>query len=125
TVVLPADADTITLRVRGDQCAGAPAYTLTLDNAPVVDGSASSTSWTDRTYAVGLLAGTHTIDVKYTNDHTEPWPNACDRNLYIDAVTFSAGGGTTTTTTATVPPGFVHQSGTQLLDGANRPLRLR
>src|SRR6266540_6340683 len=122
-LMLPADADAITLRVRGDQCGGAPAYTLAIDNAPVADGTVASTSWTDRTYTAPLVAGTHSVDARYTNDHTEPWPNACDRNLYLDAVTFSASG--SLPGNPPVPDGFVHQSGTQLLDGANRPLRLR
>jgi Cellulase (glycosyl hydrolase family 5)/Ca-dependent carbohydrate-binding module xylan-binding len=122
-LMLPADADTITLRVRGDQCGGAPAYALTIDNAPVAGDTVASTAWTDRTYTAPLVAGTHSIDVRYTNDHTEPWPNACDRNLYLDAVTFSAT--ESLSRNPPVPDGFVHQSGTQLLDGANRPLRLR
>jgi endoglucanase len=124
-VVLPADADTISLRVRGDQCAGAPAYTLTVDNEAVAQDTVASTTWTDRAHGVALLAGTHTIDVRYTNDKSQWWPDACDRNLHLDAVTFSASGAGAARANPPVPAGFVHQSGTQLLDGANRPLRLR
>jgi hypothetical protein len=124
-VTLPSDADTISLRVRGDQCAGAPAYTLTVDNHTVAEGTVASTSWAERTHGEALAAGTHSIDVRYTNDHTQPWPSACDRNLYLDAVTFSASGSGASLANPAVPAGFVHQSGTQLLDGADRPLRLR
>jgi endoglucanase len=124
-VTLPADADTISLRVRGDQCAGAPAYTLTVDSAAVADGTVASTTWTDRAHGAVLPAGSHSIDVRFTNDHAEYWPTACDRNLYLDAVTFSSSGTGGAPTRPVVPAGFVHQSGTQLLDGANRPLRLR
>ena len=91
-VMLPADADAITLRVRGDQCAGAPAYSLMIDDAPIASDTVASTSWTDRSYSQPLVAGTHSVDIRYTNDHMEPWPNACDRNLYLDAITFSASG---------------------------------
>lgn len=124
TMTLPADADTITLRVRGDQCAGAPEYTLAVDKADVAQDTAASTSWTERSYSLPLLAGTHSIAIQYTNDHSQLWPDACDRNLYLDAVTVAASGAATPETAA-VPAGFVHQSGTQLLDGAGRPLRLR
>ena len=122
TVTLPADADSITLRVRGDQCAGAPAYTVKIDGAQIASDSVASTSWTNFTYAAPLVAGMHAIEVTYTNDHTEPWPNACDRNLYLDSVTFSSSG--PLPRNPALPPGFVHQSGTQLLDGTDRALRL-
>jgi endoglucanase len=122
TVTLPADATSVTLRVRGDQCAGAPAYTLTIDGAAVASDSVASTSWANRTYSVPLVAGVHSIAVAYTNEHTEPWPNACDRNLYLDTVTFTGTGALANN--PPVPAGFVHQSGTGLLNGAGQPVRL-
>jgi aryl-phospho-beta-D-glucosidase BglC (GH1 family) len=122
TVTLPADADSVTLRVRGDQCGGAPAYTLTIDNALLASDAIASSSWANRTYSTPLLAGTHAVAVTYTNDHTEPWPNACDRNLYLDTVTFSDAA--PLPVNPPIPAGFVHQAGTGLLDGANRPIRL-
>ena len=62
------------------------------------------------------------IEVTYTNDHTEPWPNTCDRNLYLDTITFSSDG--PLPSNPPIPAGFVHQAGTTLLDGAGHPLRL-
>jgi hypothetical protein len=91
-VKLPADADTITLRMRGDQCAGAPEYTLAIDNEPAGGGTVPSSSWTTLTHGAALDAGTHSVDVRFTNDHRQWWP-ACDRNLYLDAITFSASAG--------------------------------
>jgi hypothetical protein len=124
-LMLPADADAVTLRVRGDQCAGAPPYTLSVDGALVAAGTVADTTWTDHTLRVRLLAGRHAIEVRYTSDHGEPWPNACDRNLYLDALTFSSSGSVTPAPELRVPDGFVRESGTQLLDGDGRPLRLR
>jgi endoglucanase len=124
-VSLPAAADTLTLRVRGDRCAGDPAYTLTVDNAPVGGNTVGSTSWVELSHGATLPTGTHSVEVRFTNDHLQFWPPACDRNLYLDAVTFSASGSAPRAGNPPVPAGFVHQSGTRLLDGAGRPLRLR
>lgn len=121
-VVLPADADGVALRVRGDQCAGAPAYTLTVDNVAGPSVPVTATAWTTQTVAMPLVAGTHTLEVRYANDHNV-W-GGCDRNLYLDAVTFTAGG-TPLRANPVLPAGFVHQAGTRLLDGAGRPVRLR
>ncbi len=122
TVTLPADADGVTLRVRGDQCAGAPAYTLTIDNAPVGNSSIASTSWTTNTYSVSLVAGAHVIQVAFANPQVQYWPAFCDRTLYLDSATFTSSGALATN--PSIPAGFVHQAGTSLLDGAGRPIRL-
>src|SRR5512142_1633102 len=66
-VALPADADGVTLRIRGDQCAGAPTYTLTIDGAQSASNTVTSTTWTTVTYPVALVAGTHMIAVAFTN----------------------------------------------------------
>ena len=48
-VRLPSDADTISLRVRGDSCSGvAPAYSVIVDNAPLASDTAASGTWTDK-----------------------------------------------------------------------------
>jgi endoglucanase len=124
-VTLSADADAMTLRLRGDQCAGAPAYTVTVDNEPAAEGTVASTSWSRHAHAAALAAGTHALEVRFTNDHLQPWPDACDRNLYLDTITFSASGTGAPQANPPVPAGFVHQSGTRLLDGADKPIRLR
>ncbi len=124
-LTLPADADTLTLGLRGDQCSGAPAYTVTVDGTPVASGVMSSTSWTNVSDTTRLDAGTHTVSVAFTNYTFNVYP-ACARRLYLEGVTASASAGMTApATNSAIPAGFVHQSGTQLLDGANQPLRLR
>jgi endoglucanase len=123
-VRLPADADRITLRTRGDQCAGAPEYKLTVDKEAVGGGSVGSTSWAERSQDVVLPAGLHSVEVRFTNDHSQ-WSPACDRNLYLDSVTFSSSGAGGLKTNPPVPAGFVRQAGTKLVDGAGKPLRLR
>lgn len=128
TVRLGRDTDAVTLRVRGDQCAGAPEYRLSVNGAVVTIGPVASTAWTEQTHALPLLAGTHVVEVRFTNDFQQGYgASACDRNLYLDTVSFTASDPTpdVTARSATQVTGYVHQSGTQLLDGENRPLRLR
>jgi endoglucanase len=123
-VRLPADAGRIRLRMRGDQCAGAPEYTLTVDKAAVGRGSVTSTSWADRSHDLVLPAGLHSVEVRFTNDYSQ-WRPSCDRNLYLDSIAFSSSGAVALKANPAVPAGFVHQSGTRLVDGAGKPLRLR
>jgi Cellulase (glycosyl hydrolase family 5)/Ca-dependent carbohydrate-binding module xylan-binding len=122
-VQLPADADTVSLRVRGDQCAGAPTYTVSIDGLSLSADAVANTSWTLRSYHKFLLAGTHVVDVRYTNAFYQAWPS-CLRNLYLDDLTFTATPGLAAPGNLPIPAGFVHQAGTQLLDGANQPLPL-
>ena len=124
-VTLPADADAITLRLRGDQCEGAPAYTVAADHEAVGGGTVTSTSWIEQTLPAALSAGSHSLEIRFTNDHVKWWPGGCDRNLYLDAVTFTASATAAPRAKPPVPAGFVHQSGTRLLDGAGKPIRLR
>jgi aryl-phospho-beta-D-glucosidase BglC (GH1 family) len=121
---LSADADTLTFRVRGDQCGGAPAYSVTIDGAAAGTGTVGNTGWTNQTYTKFLGAGTHTVTVAFTNYSFSIFPS-CTRKLYLDDVTFTASPGMTAPSNPAIPAGFVHQSGTQLLDGAGNPLRLR
>jgi hypothetical protein len=121
---LPADADAITVRVRGDQCSGSPAYTVTLDGVQVASGSVTGTTWSDQSYSAFMGAGTHVVAVSFTNAYYSPWPS-CARKLYLDTISVSATAGMTAPANPPIAAGFVHQSGTALLDGANRPLKLR
>lgn len=123
-IKLPADADTVALRVRGEQCSGAPAYTVTVDGVVAASGSVASTSWTTATFSRFLGAGTHNITVAFTNYALSIVPS-CQRLLYLDSVTFSASSDLMAPMNPPIPAGFVHQSGTQLLDGAGNPVKLR
>jgi hypothetical protein len=83
----PAGAVTsVTVRAKGDQCQGAPALALRIDGATVQTFSVTGTSWTAYTTAVAVPAGAHTVALAYTNDRST-W--RCNRNLYLDSVTFS------------------------------------
>ena len=123
-IKLPADADTVALRVRGEQCAGAPAYTVTVDGVVAATGSVASTTWTTATFSRFLGAGTHTVTVAFANYALSIVPS-CQRLLYLDSVTFGASPGLVAPGNPPIPAGFVHQSGTQLLDGAGNPVKLR
>ncbi len=123
-VLLPRDADVLTVRMRGQQCGGPPAFAVTVDNLPLASGTVSSSTWTDYSYSIPLGAGTHTVDVAFTNNYGS-FVLACQRTLYLDDIVLSARPNLTLPGNPQIPAGFVHQSGTQLLDGAGRPLKLR
>ena len=72
------------LRVRGDQCQGAPVVALTVDGAAVGSSLVSTSRWTDISFRGSWVAGSHRIDVAYTNDAAL---SGCDRNLWLDRVT--------------------------------------
>ena len=74
----------ISVRARGDQCAGAPLVTVKLNGAIALRASVTATTWTTYTSAVPVPAGTHGISVSFTNDHQS---STCDRNLRVDAIT--------------------------------------
>jgi hypothetical protein len=126
TVKLPSNSDSLSVLVKGDQCSGAPEYKITVDGLQLATEAVSNAEWTVKAYGRTLLAGTHTVDVEYANDYQPIYPATCNRNLYVDSLRFTTSPTVQAVTNASVPTGgFVHQSGTQLLDGANRPLRLR
>ncbi len=120
---LPADADTLTLGLRADQCAGAPTFTVTVDGLTVATGTATSSSWTTASISHFLPGGTHVVTVAATN---AGWVGSglCTRALYLGNLVLSASSHLVAPAAPSIPAGFVHQSGTQVLDGANRPLKL-
>lgn len=76
----------LTVRARGDQCAGAPAMTVRVDGARVLSASVSHSAWTTYGVPTHVATGTHTVSVSYTNDSRS---GQCDRNLRLDAVTLT------------------------------------
>ncbi|HEX2231867.1 MAG TPA: carbohydrate-binding domain-containing protein [Thermoleophilaceae bacterium] len=84
--LLPSVAS-VTIRARGDQCAGAPLASLLVDGVAVASHTVSSTVFTDYTATVPIGAGTHDLAIAFTNDHYQA--GVCDRNLDVDKVTFS------------------------------------
>jgi hypothetical protein len=81
-------ADQIVLRMRGDQCSGAPQATVRIDSYPARTVSVPATGYTDYplalTAANGGAAGAHTLRVTYPADAKT---SRCDRSLYLDKVT--------------------------------------
>jgi PKD repeat protein len=82
------DADQIVLRMRGDQCQGAPRAVVTVDGFPSQQADVASTAYTDYAFPLtagtGGAAGTHALKVEFTNNLND---GTCDRNLYLDKVT--------------------------------------
>ncbi len=83
-------ADLVTLRMRGDQCDGAPQAVLTVDGSPFPPIDVASTSYADYTVplseANGGAPGAHVLEVEYLNNFKT---DTCDRNLYLDKVTIT------------------------------------
>jgi hypothetical protein len=83
--VTTSDASTyLFVRVRGEQCNGAPTVNVKVDGTSVYTGNASSTSWTYLGTALSVAAGSHTVEAGFTNDYSQTLPTSCDRNLYVD-----------------------------------------
>ena len=80
-------ASSITVRAKGDQCAGAPLMTVKLNGSTVLTTAVPSTSWTGHTAPVNLPAGTHGVSVAFTNDHLS---STCDRNLRVDSISLGS-----------------------------------
>ena len=77
----------VALRVRGEQCLGAPRVALAVDGRRVLTADVTSTAWTSVGADVALRDGTHTVSVAFTNDAVA---GGCDRNLHVDSLTFSS-----------------------------------
>jgi hypothetical protein len=77
----------IQVRVRGDQCNGAPPMTVNVDGTQRLSTTVANTSYADKTIAVSLPAGSHTVRVTLTQDRYVN--DACDWNLWVDKVTLA------------------------------------
>ena len=87
TLLLPA-ANRITIRARGDQCAGAPIMVVKIDGIEVMSVPVGTTSFADYAADISTPAGSRKVDVSFINDYGK----GCDRNLRVDKVTFSSAG---------------------------------
>ncbi|MBA3817252.1 MAG: heparin lyase I family protein [Deltaproteobacteria bacterium] len=124
SVTLAAAADGLTIWARGDQCKGAPAMQVAIDGRIVLSASVASTTFAAYAVPVSLAAATHSVSVAFTNDYAR---STCDRNLYVDSLTFTTA--STTTPPAPTPdpaptPPPPGEGGTVLFDAdlANRGL---
>jgi endoglucanase len=77
----------ITVRARGEQCAGAPRMIVAVDGRVALDTSVGSTSWTDYAGDLPLADGSHTLTVRFDNDALSA---SCDRNLLVDRVVLTS-----------------------------------
>lgn len=99
----------ITIRARAEQCNGAPTMSVKIDGQVLFSTSVQSTTYTDYSYAVTLTAQSHVYEIGMTNDYFVV--QGCDRNIYIDTVSFPLTAPTnapaptpTPTTPTTTPP---------------------
>jgi hypothetical protein len=75
----------IVVRVRGEQCSGAPQMAVAVDGKRVLTSFVSATTYKDHVATVALAAGAHTVKVAFLNDLM----STCDRNLIVDNVTLA------------------------------------
>lgn len=76
----------VTVRARGAQCFGAPRLRVLIDGTEVLAVGVTAKTWTEYTAAVSAPAGSHSLSVAFLNDYR----SGCDRNLFVDRVTFAA-----------------------------------
>lgn len=78
---------TLVVRARGHQCEGAPVLRVKVDGQVILTASVDAEDWTDYTSTTAIPPGAARVEVAFTNDL---YRSACDRNLLVDTVTFSA-----------------------------------
>jgi hypothetical protein len=100
--VTPAVAtSSIAVLARGTQCDGAPTLQVTVDGVKTATFTVSATKYSNYTVARSLSAGSHTIALALTNDHSGA---SCDRNVYVDTVRTLSPSVTAAVTAAAVSP---------------------
>jgi hypothetical protein len=86
TVTTTAASDSIVLHVRNTLCSGESNLAVTVDGTAVGTTTGSSSTYRDITYAGTWPAGSHTVQIVHQNDL---WTSStCDRNYFLDKVTF-------------------------------------
>lgn len=81
----------LNVTAKGDQCKAAPIMQVTIDGTVVANQSVTATSWTAYSYTLNLPAGTHDLQIGFTNSYSSVWLGAvqCVRALYIDNATYT------------------------------------
>jgi endoglucanase len=90
TTVTTTAARRLELRVRGDQCQGAPQMTVTVDGRALLTQAVGATTWTTVGRDVALSNGPHSVSVSFDND---AMAGGCDRNLRLDTIAISSTAG--------------------------------
>ncbi len=98
-ISLPTSSQSLAVRARGQSCQGWPNMMISVDGKSISNTAVSTTSWADYTTTATIPAGSHTLNIAFTND--KYLGESCDRNLLLDKVTVVAGSPTTTTTPST------------------------
>ena len=117
-----AAVDQITLRMSGDQCCqGPPTAIVSIDSFPARSIDVAATTLTDYTLPLdasnGGAAGTHTVKVEFDNNLNN---GTCDRNIYLDKVTFRQVPSPPPTVSAYVKPQGATPTSASLVPAFNR-----
>jgi hypothetical protein len=81
-------AGELVIRARGDQCEGAPVMAVSVDGHRVGKVQVSATGWTDYRVPALVKRRRHKVAIAFTNDHIVR--GVCDRNLWVDSVSFTS-----------------------------------
>jgi hypothetical protein len=80
-------AGALVIRARGDQCQGAPVMAVSIDGHRLAKVPVTATGWTDYRVPAKVTRRRHKVAIAFTNDHLVR--GVCDRNLWVDAVSFT------------------------------------
>jgi endoglucanase len=85
--VTTSGVQSVVVRARGDQCAGAPHMVVAVDGKTILSQDVPSSTWAAYGADAKIADGSHTLTVAFTNDYLN---SGCDRNLRVDSITFSS-----------------------------------
>ncbi|WP_170315483.1 carbohydrate-binding domain-containing protein [Nakamurella deserti] len=108
-------AERLVLRVRGDQCQGAPTMTVAVDGITIGTRPVGAAEWSDHTFSGRWPAGRHAVAVTFDNDLTAA---GCDRNLLLDTASFVLAAAPAATATQAESMSYPAGTGMVYPDGA-------
>jgi predicted xylan-binding protein with Ca-dependent carbohydrate-binding module len=85
-VSLTQPAATLSVRARGQQCAGAPLMHVSVDGVRLLSAAVTATGYTTSIANLPIVPGAHTVAVTFANDYKSA---TCDRNLIVDRLALS------------------------------------
>ncbi|HEX8646026.1 MAG TPA: carbohydrate-binding domain-containing protein [Thermoleophilaceae bacterium] len=87
-VSVPQSTTHLLVRVRGEDCQGAPNVLIKIDGAERYSGPVSTSGYRGVGFRLSIPAGSHTVSINMTNDHSlfVGAQKICDRNVYVDHV---------------------------------------
>jgi len=74
------------VRAKGQECKGWPEMLVSIDGVPRLRTEVKNAGWKDFPGLAHLKPGRHLFEFSFTNDYLEG--PSCDRNLFIDKMTF-------------------------------------